>query len=60
MWWDNESDSEQEQRWKNMTFLKMPFTNKTRDEVFEDPTFGIVAACIILVLVGIAIYASLR
>ena len=54
MFWDDEEDGEDMQRFKNYGFLKLPFTNKTRDEIFNSPGFGI-AMIIILILIIIIV-----
>lgn len=51
MLWDEEGDSETMQMFKNMTFLKMPVTNKMRDEM--TPSMGIIS---LLFIAGFALF----
>jgi hypothetical protein len=48
MFWDNDDDSEDMQRFKNLIFLRVPFTNKTRDEALP----GMVILVFVLVFAG--------
>lgn len=50
MFWDNKDDDDTTQIFKNMTFLKMPFTNKTRDEAMSGMSWIFI---IILLIIGV-------
>lgn len=56
MFWDNENDSESNQKFKNFLFLKFWATNKDRDEAL--PIFGIII--ITVIILGIIYAAFLR
>ena len=49
MFWDNDKDSEDMQRFKNMLFLKMPVKNETRDEVMP----GMAIVLLVVVVIGL-------
>ena len=54
MFWDNPNDSDLMQRLKNQLFLKIPYTNKTRDEAM--PAIVAVSLMILLVAALVAIF----
>lgn len=56
MFWDDENDSEDYQKLKNITFFKFWGTNKERDELFNSSTFS---AIIIIIVVGFLVFAVL-
>lgn len=57
MFWDDENDSESWQMFKNFAFLKLPVTNKDRDEAFSGSSLGIALVIILIIFALIAIFA---
>jgi len=59
MWWDDKDDSEEWQRFKNMSLLNVWGTNKERDEMFESPGWLIISIIIVVVIISLIIaYAT--
>ena len=56
MFWDDDSDSKEWQIFKNLTFLKMPMTNKDRDDAM--PTVSIIMVIVLIVIILFAIFAQ--
>ena len=55
MWWDDDRDGKDMQRWKNMSFLKFWGTNAERDELFSSPFFIVAVLFAVIVAVVIAL-----
>lgn len=55
MFWDDKDDSESWQIFKNLTFLKMPMTNKDRDQAM--PAVSIIITIVLIVIILFAIFA---
>lgn len=53
MFWDDEKDSEDAQKLKNLLFIKMWATNKDRDDIM--PFFAVVGVIAIIILVVAAL-----
>ncbi len=56
MWWDNQNDSEDWQRFKNIQFFGFWGTNKERDEMIGSPGCLIAGIIVIVVIILCVIF----